>query len=217
MEFFADTAETKEIAELIDLGLIDGITTNPSLIRKSGRDVFQVLSEICQMVKGSVSAEVVGLTAEEMVSEGRRLAEIASNITIKVPLTLEGLKACKILSSEGRQVNVTLCFSSNQALLAAKAGATYISPFIGRLDDLGMNGMELIEDIRIIYDNYDFDTKILAASIRSPLHVRESALAGADVVTVPPAIIKKLAQHPLTDKGLESFLADWDKTGMKIV
>ncbi len=217
MEFFADTAETKEIAELIDLGLIDGITTNPSLIRKSGRDVFQVLSEICQMVKGSVSAEVVGLTAKEMVSEGRRLAEIASNITIKVPLTLEGLKACKILSSEGRQVNVTLCFSSNQALLAAKAGATYISPFIGRLDDLGMNGMELIEDIRIIYDNYDFDTKILAASIRSPLHVRESALAGADVVTVPPAIIKKLAQHPLTDKGLESFLADWNKTGMKIV
>lgn len=217
MEFFADTAETKEIAELIDLGLIDGITTNPSLIRKSGRDVFQVLSEICQMVEGSVSAEVVGLTAEEMVSEGRRLAEIASNITIKVPLTLEGLKACKILSSEGRQVNVTLCFSSNQALLAAKAGATYISPFIGRLDDLGMNGMELIEDIRIIYDNYDFDTKILAASIRSPLHVRDSALAGADVVTVPPAIIKKLAQHPLTDKGLESFLADWDKTGMKIV
>ena len=217
MEFFADTAETKEIAELIDLGLIDGITTNPSLIRKSGRDVFQVLSEICQMVEGSVSAEVVGLTAEEMVSEGRRLAEIASNITIKVPLTLEGLKACKILSSEGRQVNVTLCFSSNQALLAAKAGATYISPFIGRLDDLGMNGMELIEDIRIIYDNYDFDTKILAASIRSPLHVRESALAGADVVTVPPAIIKKLAQHPLTDKGLESFLADWNKTGMKIV
>ncbi|MDE2739536.1 MAG: fructose-6-phosphate aldolase [Paracoccaceae bacterium] len=217
MEFFADTAETKEIAELIDLGLIDGITTNPSLIRKSGRDVFQVLSEICQMVKGSVSAEVVGLTAKEMVSEGQRLAEIASNITIKVPLTLEGLKACKILSSEGRQVNVTLCFSSNQALLAAKAGATYISPFIGRLDDLGMNGMELIEDIRIIYDNYDFDTKILAASIRSPLHVRESALAGADVVTVPPAIIKKLAQHPLTDKGLESFLADWDKTGMKIV
>ncbi|MCY3726187.1 MAG: fructose-6-phosphate aldolase [Rhodobacteraceae bacterium] len=217
MEFFADTAETKEIAELIDLGLIDGITTNPSLIRKSGRDVFQVLSEICQMVKGSVSAEVVGLTAKEMVSEGQRLAEIASNITIKVPLTLEGLKACKILSSEGRQVNVTLCFSSNQALLAAKAGATYISPFIGRLDDLGMNGMELIEDIRIIYDNYDFDTKILAASIRSPLHVRESALAGADVVTVPPAIIKKLAQHPLTDKGLESFLADWNKTGMKIV
>ncbi len=217
MEFFADTAETKEIAELIDLGLIDGITTNPSLIRKSGRDVFQVLSEICQMVKGSVSAEVVGLTAKEMVSEGRRLAEIASNITVKVPLTLEGLKACKILSSEGRQVNVTLCFSSNQALLAAKAGATYISPFIGRLDDLGMNGMELIEDIRIIYDNYDFDTKILAASIRSPLHVRESALAGADVVTVPPAIIKKLAQHPLTDKGLESFLADWSKTGMKIV
>lgn len=217
MEFFADTAETKEIAELIDLGLIDGITTNPSLIRKSGRDVFQVLSEICQMVKGSVSAEVVGLTAKEMVSEGRRLAEIASNITIKVPLTLEGLKACKILSSEGRQVNVTLCFSSNQALLAAKAGATYISPFIGRLDDLGLNGMELIEDIRIIYDNYDFETKILAASIRSPLHVRESALAGADVVTVPPAIIKKLAQHPLTDKGLESFLADWDKTGMKIV
>ncbi len=217
MEFFADTAETKEIVELIDLGMIDGVTTNPSLIKKSGRDVFQVLTEICQIVQGPVSAEVVAVTAEEMVSEGRRLTQIASNIVVKVPLTLEGLKACNILSSEGIRVNVTLCFSSNQALLAAKAGATYISPFIGRLDDLGMNGMNLIEDIRIIYDNYDFDTKILAASIRSPLHVNESALAGADVVTVPPAVIKKLAHHPLTDKGLQSFLADWEKTGMKIV
>ena len=217
MEFFADTAETKEIVELIDLGMIDGVTTNPSLIKKSGRDVFQVLTEICQIVQGPVSAEVVAVTAEEMVSEGHRLKKIASNIVVKVPLTLEGLKACNILSSEGIRVNVTLCFSSNQALLAAKAGATYISPFIGRLDDLGMNGMNLIEDIRIIYDNYDFDTKILAASIRSPLHVNESALAGADVVTVPPAVIKKLAHHPLTDKGLQSFLADWEKTGMKIV
>ena len=217
MEFFADTAETNEIEELIDLGLIDGVTTNPSLIKKSGRDVFKVLTEICQLVDGSVSAEVVAITADEMVSEGRRLAQIATNIAVKVPLTLEGLKACKILTTEGKQVNVTLCFSSNQALLAAKAGATYISPFIGRLDDLGMNGMDLIEDIRIIYDNYDFDTKILAASIRSPLHVSESALAGADVVTVPPAIIKKLAHHPLTDKGLQGFLADWDQTGMKIV
>ena len=217
MEFFADTAETKEIVELIDLGMIDGVTTNPSLIKKSGRDVFQVLTEICQIVQGPVSAEVVAVTAEEMVSEGHRLTQIASNIVVKVPLTLEGLKACNILSSEGIRVNVTLCFSSNQALLAAKAGATYISPFIGRLDDLGMNGMNLIEDIRIIYDNYDFDTKILAASIRSPLHVNESALAGADVVTVPPAVIKKLAHHPLTDKGLQSFLADWEKTGMKIV
>ncbi len=217
MEFFADTAETNEIEELIDLGLIDGVTTNPSLIKKSGRDVFKVLTEICQLVDGSVSAEVVAITADEMVSEGRRLAQIATNIAVKVPLTMEGLKACKILTTEGKQVNVTLCFSSNQALLAAKAGATYISPFIGRLDDLGMNGMDLIEDIRIIYDNYDFDTKILAASIRSPLHVSESALAGADVVTVPPAIIKKLAHHPLTDKGLQGFLADWDQTGMKIV
>ncbi len=217
MEFFADTAETNEIAELIDLGMIDGITTNPSLIKKSGRDVFQVLTEICQIVQGPVSAEVVAVTAEEMVAEGHRLTQIASNIVVKVPLTLEGLKACKKLSSEGIRVNVTLCFSSNQALLAAKAGATYISPFIGRLDDLGMNGMNLIEDIRIIYDNYDFNTKILAASIRSPLHVNESALAGADVVTVPPAVIKKLAHHPLTDKGLQSFLADWEKTGMKIV
>ena len=217
MEFFADTAETKEIEELIDLGMIDGVTTNPSLIKKSGRDVFQVLTEICQLVKGPVSAEVVALTADDMVSEGRRLVQIASNIVVKVPLTLEGLKACNKLSSEDIQVNVTLCFSSNQALLAAKAGATYISPFIGRLDDLGLNGMNLIEDIRIIYDNYDYATKILAASIRSPLHVNESALAGADVVTVPPAVIRKLAHHPLTDKGLQSFLTDWEQTGMKIV
>lgn len=217
MEFFADTAETIEIAELIDLNLIDGVTTNPSLIKKSGRDVFHVLAEICELVDGPVSAEVVALTAEEMVSEGQRLTQISSNIVVKVPLTLEGLKACNILSSDGKKVNVTLCFSSVQALLAAKAGATYISPFIGRLDDLGMNGMDLIEEIRIIYDNYDFATKILAASIRSPLHVNESALAGADVVTVPPAVIKKLAHHPLTDKGLQSFLTDWEKTGMKIV
>ncbi len=217
MEFFADTAETKEIAELSDFGMIDGVTTNPSLIKKSGRDVFQVLEEICDIVDGPVSAEVVAVKSEDMVTEGRRLAQIATNIAVKVPLTLDGLKACKILSSEGKMVNVTLCFSSNQALLAAKAGATFISPFIGRLDDLGMNGMNLIEDIRVIYDNYAFETKILAASIRSPVHVSESALAGADVVTVPPAIIKKLAHHPLTDKGLQSFLADWDQTGMRIV
>ncbi len=217
MDFFADTAEVKEIAELRDLGLLDGVTTNPSLIMKSGRNVFQVLTEICAMTDGPVSAEVVALDAKGMVSEGKALAEIAPNIAIKVPLTLEGLKACKSLSSEGQMINVTLCFTANQALLAAKAGATFISPFIGRLDDLGGDGMELIEDIRLIYDNYGFETRILAASVRSSLHVKLSAMAGADVVTAPPEIIKKLAQHPLTDKGLESFLADWKKTGMAIV
>ena len=217
MKFFVDSAEIDQIAELHDLGMVDGVTTNPSLILKSGRDILEVTKEICDLVDGPVSAEVVALKADDMIAEGRKLAKIADNIAVKVPLTWDGLKACKVLSSEGRMVNVTLCFSANQALIAAKAGATFISPFIGRLDDINMEGMELIQDIRTIYDNYGFETQILAASIRTVNHVTESARIGADVITAPPAVIKKLADHPLTDKGLESFLADWAKTGQKIV
>ncbi|GLT08153.1 fructose-6-phosphate aldolase [Sulfitobacter sp. PR48] len=217
MKFFVDTAEIDAIAELNDLGMVDGVTTNPSLILKSGRDIIEVTREICALVTGPVSAEVVALDAETMIAEGRKLAEIADNITIKLPLTWDGLKACKILSGEGRMVNVTLCFSANQALLAAKAGATFISPFIGRLDDIHIDGMDLIHDIRTIYDNYGFETNILAASIRSVNHVHECALAGADVMTAPPEVIKKLAIHPLTDKGLEQFTKDWEKTGQKIL
>ncbi len=217
MKFFVDTADVAAIAELHDLGMVDGVTTNPSLILKSGRDILEVTKEICDLVPGPVSAEVVALEADDMIAEGRKLAKIADNITVKVPLTWAGLKACKTLSDEGRMVNVTLCFSSNQALLAAKAGATFISPFIGRLDDMNIDGMELIRDIRTIYDNYGFTTEILAASIRSANHVSESALAGADVVTAPPAVLKSLASHPLTDKGLDAFLKDWKSTGQKIV
>ncbi|MDW4499521.1 fructose-6-phosphate aldolase [Sulfitobacter sp. D35] len=217
MKFFVDTAEIDAIRELNDLGMVDGVTTNPSLIMKSGRDIREVTKEICEMVDGPVSAETVALDAEGMINEGRKLAEIAPNITIKVPLTWDGLKACKVLSGDGRMVNVTLCFSANQALLAAKAGATFISPFIGRLDDIHLTGMDLIQDIRTIYDNYGFETQILAASIRSVNHVQEAALIGADVMTAPPEVIKKLASHPLTDKGLEAFLADWKKTGQSIV
>lgn len=217
MKFFVDTAEIDAIAELNDLGMVDGVTTNPSLILKSGRDIIEVTREICELVTGPVSAEVVALDADSMIAEGRKLAEIADNITIKLPLTWDGLKACKILSGEGRMVNVTLCFSANQALLAAKAGATFISPFIGRLDDIHIDGMDLIHDIRTIYDNYGFETNILAASIRSVNHVHECALAGADVMTAPPEVIKKLAIHPLTDKGLEQFTKDWEKTGQKIL
>jgi len=217
MKFFVDTAEIDAIAELNDLGMVDGVTTNPSLILKSGRDIIEVTREICALVTGPVSAEVVALDSETMIAEGRKLAEIADNITIKLPLTWDGLKACKILSGEGRMVNVTLCFSANQALLAAKAGATFISPFIGRLDDIHIDGMDLIHDIRTIYDNYGFETNILAASIRSVNHVHECALAGADVMTAPPEVIKKLAIHPLTDKGLEQFTKDWEKTGQKIL
>ncbi|APE44234.1 fructose-6-phosphate aldolase [Sulfitobacter alexandrii] len=217
MKFFVDTAQIDAIAELNELGMVDGVTTNPSLILKSGRDIIEVTREICEMVTGPVSAEVVALDADTMIAEGRKLAEIADNITIKLPLTWDGLKACKILSGEGRMVNVTLCFSANQALLAAKAGATFISPFIGRLDDIHLDGMDLIHDIRTIYDNYGFETNILAASIRSVNHVHECALAGADVMTAPPDVIKKLAFHPLTDKGLDQFTKDWEKTGQKIL
>lgn len=217
MKFFVDTAETGEIAELAEQGLLDGVTTNPSLIMKSGRDIFEVTKEICGLVDGPVSAEVAATDYAGMMAEARVLAKIADNICIKVPLTPDGLKACKALTSAGQMVNVTLCFSANQALLAAKAGASFISPFIGRLDDIGMHGMELIAEIRTIYDNYEFETEILAASIRTVNHVKEAATIGADVATIPPAIIKALFKHPLTDKGLESFLSDWAKTGQKIV
>jgi transaldolase len=217
MKFFADTAEVSEIRELADVGLLDGVTTNPSLVAKSGRDFIEVIKEICGIVDGPVSAEVTATDADGMISEGRHLAEIAKNVTIKVPLTWDGLKACRALTQGGTMVNVTLCFNANQALLAAKAGATFISPFIGRLDDLGLDGMELIEEIREIYDNYDFETEILAASIRSANHVKYAAMAGADVATVPPSVLKGLVKHALTDKGLDAFLADWQKTGQKIV
>lgn len=217
MKFFVDTADTDAIRELNDLGMVDGVTTNPSLIMKSGRDIKEVTKEICDMVDGPVSAETVAMDADGMIAEGRELAKIADNITIKVPLTWDGLKACKTLSGEGRMVNVTLCFSANQALLAAKAGATFISPFIGRLDDINLDGMDLIADIRQIYDNYGFETQILAASIRSANHMTEAAKIGADVATAPPDVIRKMAAHPLTDKGLEGFLKDWAKTGQKIL
>lgn len=217
MKFFVDSADIGAIKELAETGMVDGVTTNPSLILKSGRDILEVTKEICDLVPGPVSAEVVALEADAMITEGRKLAEIADNITIKVPLTWDGLKACKVLSGEGRMVNVTLCFSANQALLAAKAGATFISPFIGRLDDINLDGMELIEDIRTIYDNYAFETQILAASARTVNHIYQSAMIGADVVTAPPDVLKKLASHPLTDKGLDAFMADWAKTGQKIV
>jgi len=217
MKFFVDTADVAAIAELNDLGMVDGVTTNPSIILKSGRDILEVTKEICSIVSGPVSAEVVALTADEMIAEGRKLAEIAENITVKVPLTWDGLKTCKVLSGEGKMVNVTLCFSVNQALIAAKAGATFISPFIGRLDDINLDGMELISDIRQVYDNYGFETQILAASVRTVNHVTQCALAGADVMTAPPGVIKSLASHPLTDKGLEQFMKDWAKTGQKIL
>jgi transaldolase len=197
--------------------MVDGVTTNPSLVMKSGRDFVEVTREICGIVDGPVSAEVTALDADEMIAEGRRLAQIAPNIAVKVPLTWAGLRACRALSDDGHMVNVTLCFSANQALLAAKAGATFISPFIGRLDDIGLEGMELIADIRQIYDNYHYRTQILAASIRTVNHVAQAARIGADVATMPPSILKKLADHPLTDKGLEAFLADWARTGQKIL
>ena len=217
MKFFIDTADVDEIKALAPTGLVDGVTTNPSLIMKSGRDFREVVAEICDMVDGPVSAEVTATEAPEMIKEGVSLADIADNVTVKLPLTLDGLIACKALTDEDIDTNVTLCFSANQALLAAKAGATFISPFIGRLDDINVDGMELIRDIRMIYDNYDFRTEILAASIRSPNHVKDSAIAGADVATVPPAVLKSLVRHPLTDKGLDAFLADWAKTGQKIL
>ncbi|WP_137699552.1 fructose-6-phosphate aldolase [Marimonas lutisalis] len=217
MKFFVDTAEIDAIAELNDLGMADGVTTNPSLIMKSGRDILEVTKEIAEMIDGPVSAEVVATEAEAMIAEGRKLAKIADNIAVKVPLTWDGLKACKALSADGHMVNVTLCFSINQAILAAKAGATFISPFIGRLDDINLDGMDLIADIRQVYDNYGFETEILAASIRSVNHIAESARIGADVITAPPGVIKAMVNHPLTDKGLATFLADWEKTGQKIL
>lgn len=217
MKFFVDTAVISEIAELNDLGMVDGVTTNPSLILKSGRDILDVTREICSIVTGPVSAEVVALKADDMIAEGRKLAAIAPNIAVKVPLTWDGLKTCKVLSGEGFMVNVTLCFSANQALLAAKAGATFISPFIGRLDDINIDGLDLIADIRTIYDNYDFKTQILAASIRSANHMSECAKIGADVATAPAAVIKAMANHVLTDKGLDQFMKDWAKTGQKIL
>ena len=217
MKFFADTADVAEIRDLAETGLLDGVTTNPSLVAKSGRDFKEVIAEICALVEGPVSAEVAALDHDGMVAEARELTKIAANVTIKVPLTWEGLKACRSLTQGGTMVNVTLCFNANQALLAAKAGATFVSPFIGRLDDIGLDGMEVIEEIRQIYDNYDFSTQILAASIRSANHVRYAALAGADVATVPPAVLKSLLRHPLTDKGIEMFLADWKKTGQTIL
>jgi transaldolase len=216
MKFFVDTADIKEIAEMNDTGLLDGVTTNPSLIMKSGRDIMEVTKEICDLVEGPVSAEVTATEYSEMMKEAAVLAKIADNICIKLPLTMDGLKACKALTSDGHKTNVTLCFSANQALLAAKAGATFVSPFIGRLDDMSVDGMDLIADIRIIYDNYDFQTEILAASVRTVEHVKQAALIGADVVTAPPATLKALVKHPLTDKGLAAFLADWAKTGQSI-
>lgn len=217
MKFFVDTAEIGEITELHKLGMVDGVTTNPSLIKKSGRDIIGVTKEICSIVSGPVSAEVTAIKSDEMIAEGRKLGEIAGNIAVKVPLTWDGLKACKTLRRDGFMVNVTLCFSANQALLAAKAGASFISPFIGRLDDINLDGMELIEDIRIIYDNFGFETEILAASIRTVNHVLQSARIGADVITAPPGVIKSLVNHPLTDKGLAAFLADIENTGQKIL
>ncbi|MBX3579112.1 MAG: fructose-6-phosphate aldolase [Rhizobiaceae bacterium] len=217
MKFFVDTADVKEIRELNALGLLDGVTTNPSLILKSGGDIKKVTKEICSIVDGPVSAEVVATEYDQMMREAKILAKIASNVCIKVPLTLDGLRACKSIRSDlNRDVNVTLCFSANQALLAAKAGATFISPFVGRIDDTGSDGMELIAEIKTIYDNYDFTTEILTASVRTVNHVKQAALIGAHVVTAPPATLRALVSHPLTDKGLAAFLADWAKTGQKI-
>ncbi len=216
MKFFVDTADVAEIRECQQMGLADGVTTNPSLIAKSGRKFADVIAEICSFVEGPVSAEVAALDYDGMMREGHILRKIAKNVAVKVPLTVDGLRACKTLSSEGTMVNVTLCFSANQALLAAKAGATFISPFVGRLDDINLDGMELISEIRQIYDNYGFATNILAASIRSANHIKEAALIGADYATAPPAVLKALVKHPLTDKGIETFLADWKKTGQAI-
>jgi transaldolase len=218
MKFFVDTADVAEIRELAATGLLDGVTTNPSLVAKAGRDFKTIVAEICAVVDGPVSAEVAATDVEGMLAEGRVLARIAKNVTIKLPLTWDGLKACKALSGDGIMTNVTLCFSANQALLAAKAGATFVSPFIGRIDDMGYDGMSLIREIRQIYDNYpDLGTEILAASIRTVGHVRDAAMIGADVATVPPSVLKALVAHPLTDKGLAQFVADWKKTGQKII
>src|SRR3712207_858625 len=216
MKFFVDTADTKDIRELAETGLLDGVTTNPSLINKSGRNFLEVVKEIAGIVPGPVSAEVVATDHAEMMREAEILRKIADNITIKVPLTIDGLKTCKALTGEATMVNVTLCFTANQALLAAKAGATFISPFVGRHDDIGFDGMQIISEIRTIYDNYNFATEILVASVRHPVHVLQSAMIGADVMTAPPAVIRQLFKHPLTENGLKAFLADWQKTGQTI-
>jgi transaldolase len=216
MKFFVDTAEIKEIQELAETGLLDGVTTNPSLVHKSGRNFLEVVKEICAVVPGPVSAEVVATEHDAMMREAEILRRIADNIAVKVPLTVDGLKTCRKLTSDGTMVNVTLCFTANQALLAAKAGATFISPFVGRHDDIGFDGMQIISEIRMIYDNYDYQTQILVASVRHPVHVLEAAKIGADVMTAPPAVIRQLFKHPLTDRGLEAFLADWHKTGQTI-
>ena len=217
MQFFVDTAEIADIKKLHEMGLLDGVTTNPSLVAKSGRNFKEVIKEICAVVPGPVSAEVAALDYDGMIAEGHVLAKLADNVVVKVPLTVDGLRAAKTFSNEGIKTNVTLCFSPNQALLAAKVGATYISPFIGRLDDINLDGMELIQQIRIIYDNYAYSTEILAASIRSPNHVTQAAIAGADVATIPPAVIRKLADHPLTAAGLDAFVKDWKSTGQSIL
>lgn len=217
MKFFIDTAEIKEIEKLVETGMVDGVTTNPTLIAKSGRDFFEVLKEICGLVSGPVSAEVAATDLAGMIREGETLARVADNIVIKLPLTWDGLKACRHFSQKNIMTNVTLCFSAAQALLAAKAGATYISPFVGRLDDIGLNGMDLIADICLIFQQYpELETEVLVASVRSPLHLIEAAKMGADVATIPPKVLEQLAHHPLTDKGLETFLSDWKKTGQNI-
>jgi transaldolase len=217
MKFFVDSADIKEIKDCLDMGLCDGVTTNPSIIAKSGRKFKDVIAEICGLVEGPVSAEVTALDYDGMITEGRELRKIANNVAIKVPLTPAGLKACRTFTAEGTMVNVTLCFSANQALLAAKSGATFISPFVGRLDDINLEGMELIQDIRTIYDNFGFETNILTASVRSANHIKQAALIGSDYATAPPAVLKALYNHPLTDKGIEAFLADWKKTGQSVV
>lgn len=218
MQFFIDTADVAEIRDLAATGLVDGVTTNPSLVAKAGRDFFEVLAEICELVPGPVSAEVTATEHQAMLAEGRRLAQVAENVVIKVPLTPEGLKACRAFTDEGTKVNVTLCFSPAQALLAAKAGARYISPFIGRLDDISVDGLQLIADVVEIYDAYPaISTEVLVASVRHPLHVVESAKLGAHVATIPPAVLRAMFKHPLTDKGLAAFLEDWAKTGQKIL
>jgi transaldolase len=217
MQLFLDSTDTALIKDLAATGLVDGVTTNPSLIAKSGRPMLEVIAEICGLVEGPVSAEAVATTTEAMLAEGRKLAAIATNVAVKLPLTRDGLIACAELAREGINVNVTLCFSAVQALLAAKAGAAFISPFIGRLDDVGAEGMNLIREIREIYDTYGFDTEILAASIRTPDHVKAAALAGADCATIPPAVFSDLFKHPLTEKGLDQFLSDWAKTGQSIL
>lgn len=218
MKFFIDSADINEIKELNQYGLVDGVTTNPSLIAKSGRDFLEVIAEICKIIDGPVSAEVAATDFENMVKEGEHLAKIAKNVCIKLPLTMDGLKACKYFSNKGIKTNVTLCFSPSQAILAAKAGATYVSPFVGRLDDIGKDGLELISEIVEIYDNYpEFETQVLVASIRNPIHITTSAKIGADVATIPGSVFKQLVSHPLTDKGLETFIKDWASTGQKII